>query len=335
MAAKRAGRWTVYLPNSPRIISAASIVGPKEGQGPLAQHFDVVEQDSMRGKTSPEKAERLFMQDACNRALAQIALRPEDVDYFLGGDLLNQVVTAAFVARDLQSPFLGLYGACATIGSALSLASMLVDGDYAARVLVATSSHYQTAERQYRYPIELNIQRKATNQWTVTGAGAAVVAKEGAGPKITHVTVGRVVDYGLKDTNDMGAAMAPAAADALLRHLADLGRTPGDYDLILTGDLAGYGKKMFNHLVSEAGITLGGKHQDAGCLIFSPQQEVGAGGSGCACSAVVFLGYVLRELASTRWQRVLLIPTGALFSPLTYQQGESIPCVAHAIAVEV
>jgi stage V sporulation protein AD len=334
VSSKRIGRWTIEFSGNPRIVSAASVVGPKEGEGPLRQYFDVVEQDPMRGEKTAERAERRFMEDACNLALAQLQLKSEDVDLFLGGDLLNQEITASFTARMLQIPFAGLYSACATIGSALALGAGLVDGMYAGTVLVAGASHYQTAERQYRYPIELNVQRKATNQWTVTGGGAAVIAKEGDGPKITQATIGRVVDYGLKDTNDMGSAMAPAAADTLLRHLADTGHTPGDYDLILTGDLATHGKKMFNHLVSEAGVTLGGKHQDAGSLIFSPRQNAGAGGSGCACAAVVMFGYVLKEMAATRWHRVLVLPTGSLHSPVSYQQGESMPCIAHAIVLE-
>ncbi|MGI6083071.1 MAG: stage V sporulation protein AD [Limnochordia bacterium] len=334
MTSRRLGRWTVHFPGSPRIVSAASVVGPKEGEGPLRSYFDVIESDPMRGEACPEAAERRFMEEACNRAIRLLNLKNDDIDIFLGGDLLNQVITAGFTARSLQIPFLGLYSACATVGAALMLAGTLVDCDWVTTALVAASSHYQTAERQFRYPIELNIQRKPTNQWTVTGAGAAVIAKQGEGPKLTHATIGRVVDYGLKDTNDMGCTMAPAAADTLLRHLADTGRTPGDYDLILTGDLAAYGAKMFRHLVKEASIGLGNKHQDAGQLIFSSQQKVGAGGSGCACVAVVGLGYVLKEMAAGRWHRVLLLPTGALFSPVTHMQGESIPCVAHAIVIE-
>jgi stage V sporulation protein AD len=331
---KRRGRWTLEFSGSPRIVSAASVVGPKEGEGPLRDYFDVVEQDPMRGEMCPEAAERRFMEDACNRVLQQVSLAGDDVDLFLAGDLLNQVISANFAARSLQIPFFGLYSACATIGAALTLGATLVDCDWVTTALVAGASHYQTAERQYRYPIELNVQRKQTNQWTVTGAGAALLAKQGEGPKITHATIGRVVDYGLKDTNDMGCAMAPAAADTFLRHLADVGRTPGDYDLILTGDLASYGKKMFRELVKQAGFGLGSKYEDAGDLIFSPQQQVGAGGSGCACPAVVSFGYVLKQMAATRWQRVLLLPTGALHSPVTYQQGESIPCVSHAVVVE-
>lgn len=324
----------MQFPNSPKIISAASIVGPKEGAGPLGKYFDVVQEDYMRNEPSAEKAERRFLQDACDRALSNLQLQAGDVQFYIAGDLLNQVISATFVGRRLAVPYLGVYNACASIADAITLGAMLVDGDFADRTLVGVSSHYQSAERQYRYPIELNIQRKATNQWTVSGAGAAIIAREGVGPRITHATLGRVVDYGLKDPNDMGCAMAPAAADTFLRHLHDTGRTPGDYDLILTGDLAAYGKSMFNELVKEAGITMGGKHQDAGALIFSAEQQVKAGGSGAACSAVVFFGYVLKEMAAGRWHRVLLLPTGCLHSPVSYQQGETLPCIAHAVVVE-
>lgn len=330
----RVGRWTVQLQHNPRIIAAASVVGPREGAGPLGTYFDEVMSDYMQGETSAEVAERRFMADACDKALAMAQLNRDEIDLFMAGDLLNQTITSSFTARSLQIPFMGLFNACATIGEALTLASIFIDGDYAQRILVAASSHYQSAERQYRYPIELNIARKQTNQWTVSGAGAAVISKEGEGPKITHATVGRVVDYGLKDVNDMGCAMAPAAADTLLRHLSDTGRTVGDYDLILTGDLASYGKKMFNELVKEAGVTLGGKHLDAGDMMYSQKQQPGAGGSGAACSAVTIFGYVLKEMANTRWHRVLALPTGSLHNPLTYQQGESIPGIAHAIVIE-
>lgn len=331
---KRVGRWTMTFPNTPRIISASSIVGPKEGDGPLGQYFDKIDSEYMRGELIAEVAERRFMQDACDQALSEAKLSIQDIDLFLAGDLLNQIITSSFVARKLEAPFVGLFNACATIGEALTLAATLVDGDFVARALVATSSHYQTAERQYRYPIELNIARADTNHWTVSAGAAAIIAREGMGPKITHATLGRVMDYGLKDVNDMGSSMAPAAADTLLRHFQDTGRTPGDYDLIMTGDLGAYGKKMFNLLVKEAGITLGGKHQDAGDMMYSQKQQAGAGGSGAACSAVTIFGYVLKEMANTRWHRVLVIPTGSLHNKVTYDHGESMPAIAHAVVLE-
>lgn len=331
---KRAGRWTITLPSKPRFLGYATNVGPEEGKGMLGQYYDSVQTDYMRGLFSAEQAERLYMREACDHALSKANCLPTDMDMFIAGDLLNQIVTANFVARDLQIPFIGVYNACASIGDALTLSGIMIDGNYADKVLISVSSHYQTAERQYRYPIEHNIQRKAANQCTVTGAAAAVLGYGEIGPQITHLTVGQVVDYGLKDPNHMGAAMAPAAADTFLRHMADLGATPADYDLILTGDLAAYGKTLFTHLIRQAGFSLGNKYQDAATLIYSQQQQVNAGGSGAACLAVVLFGYIFKEMAKGRWRRVLALATGALFSPISYKQGESIPCVAHAIVIE-
>lgn len=332
-AHKRVGKYTVAIERV-HLAGRAAVVGPQEGKGPLASYFDHIESDSMCGERTAEKAERHFLRTACRLALQSTGLQPDQIDYFFSGDLLNQLVSSNFVAHSLGIPFYGLFNACATIAEGLALGSMLVDGGFADRVLVGASSHYQTAERQYRYPIELNVQRKATNQWTTTGAGAAVLAREGSGPRITLHTAGRVMDYGLKDVNDMGSAMAPAAADTLLRHLSDTNQSVGDYDLILTGDLGRQGSKMFRMLVKDAGITLGGKHQDGGVMMFSPEQEPGAGASGAACSATVILGYVLKEMENSRFRRVLCLPTGSLHSPLSYQQGESIPTISHAIAIE-
>lgn len=333
-AIKRRGRYTVAI-DQVRIAARAAVVGPREGAGPLGPWFDHVESDYMAHQPTAEKAERYYLEKATQMTLQHVRLSPDEIDFFLSGDLLNQIITSTFTARGLGIPFFGLFNACATFGAALSLGSMLIDGGFADRVLVGVASHYQSAERQYRYPIELNLQRKATNQWTVSGAGAALLAREGSGPRISLLTPGRVVDYGLTDVNDMGSAMAPAAADTLLRHLEDTGQSIGDYDLILTGDLASQGSKMFRMLVKEkAGITLGGKHQDCGCLIYGPSQQVGAGGSGAACSATVILGYILKEMENTRYRRVLAITTGSLHNPLTAAQGETIPCIAHAVALE-
>lgn len=333
-AHKRQGKHTLVIDNV-RIAERATVVGPREGAGPMGKWFDQVETDHMVEQPTPEKAERYFLKQAIQLVLQKANLSPDDIDVFLSGDLLNQVVTSNFTARDMGIPFFGLFSACATFGAGLSLGSVLVDSGFATRVLVSASSHYQSVERQYRYPIELNVQRKATNQWTVSGAGATILAREGSGPRITHVTPGRVVDYGLSDTNDMGSAMAPAAADTLLRHLTDTGRSIGDYDLIITGDLSSQGSKMFRFLAKESGITLGNTHQDCGVLIYSPEQQPGAGGSGAACSTTVILSYVLKEMANTRYRRVLAIPTGALHNPLTASQGETIPCIAHAVVLEM
>lgn len=331
--AKRTGT-TVVFAQPPVLAGHYTVVGPKEGAGPLGTYVDEVIQEPMFGESTPEKAERRFLRHACQQVLHRTRVKPEEIQYFVSGDLLNQIISATFVARDLQIPYIGIFGACSTSVEGLALGAMLIDGGFADRVLVATCSNYFAAERQYRYPIELNVKRKATAQWTVTGAAAALLSRDGSGPRVTAATMGRVVDYGLKDPNDMGSAMAPAAADTLLRHLADMGRTPGDYDLILTGDLAGVGKKLFQRLVQEAGFTLGNKHQDAGAMMFYPHQQAGAGGSGCACSAVGLLGYGIKEMVQGRYRRILAIATGSLHSPLTYQQGETIPAIAHAVVVE-
>ncbi|HET7559670.1 MAG TPA: stage V sporulation protein AD [Limnochordia bacterium] len=334
-ALTRLGRQTVAFQSPPRLIGHYTVVGPDEASGPLGATFDAVIDDPMAGLTTPEKAERAFYRRAVQGALAAARLQPEEIDFFIGGDLMDQITSSTFTARELDIPYLGVFGACSTICEALGLAAMLTDGGFAERVLVGTASHYHTAERQFRYPIELNVQPKATNIRTVTGAAAAVVAPQGDGFKITHATFGRVVDYGLTDANDMGSAMAPAAAHTLLAHFEETQRTPGDYDLILTGDLSRVGQKFFRSLVKEAGFSLGETHKDAGVLIFSGTQKPGAGGSGAACSAVTTLGYVVREMVQGRFRRVLILATGALLSPKTTLQKESIPTIAHGIVLEV
>jgi len=336
IAVQRLGEYTVQLRQPPRIVGAFTLMGPREGAGPLGQYFDAIVDDDMWGEVSAEKAERKYLEHAARRALDQAGLAEQDVDYLIAGDLLNQIVSATFSARSLGIPYLGVFAACATSALGLGLAAMLVDGGYARRVLVATASHYQSVERQYRYPIELNIQRKETNQWTATGGAAAVVAPpgEGAGPRITRITFGRVVDWGIKDANDMGAAMAPAACDTLLRHFQDTNTTPGDYDLIITGDLAKVGSKLFRALVERVGVTLGGKHMDGGASMYGTAPWAGAGASGSVCSMAVLLGYVYKEMARGRYRRVLALPTGCLHSPTTWQQGDSCPGISHAIALE-
>ncbi|NLY10294.1 MAG: stage V sporulation protein AD [Firmicutes bacterium] len=335
MAENRVGQQTIVFRNPPRIISSFATVGPDEGKGPLAQYFNDILEDPMLGQKTAEKAELKMLESTIEQTLAQAKLKKEEIHYYISGDLLNQIISSSFSARTLGVPFIGIYGACSSYAEGLGLGSVLIDGSYADKVLVATTSHYQTAERQFRYPIELNIQRKTSNQVTVTGAGVSILANAGDGIKVTHATFGKVIDMGLKDVNDMGSAMAPAAVDTLVQHLQDTNRSVADYDLILTGDLASQGKKMFGLLAKEKGISLGNKHQDAGDLIFSPQQDVGAGASGCACAAVVTIGYVMKEMYQGRFRRVLLIATGALMNALTFQQGESIPGIGHAIVLEV
>lgn len=320
------------------IVGAAAVAGPLEAEGPLGAEYDQTYPDLLIGQPSFEKAERQMMIDACGLALSKANLteKPPKVDYFLAGDLLNQIITSSFSGLQLGVPFLGLYGACSTLAEALGLGAMLIDGGFADRVLCSVSSHNATAERQYRYPTEYGSQRKPYAQWTVTGSGAVVLAASGSGPRITHVTIGKVNDMGIKDPFDQGAAMAPAAVDTIVNHLRDTGRSPDYYDLIVTGDLARFGQEMAIRLAADRGVDLGDRYHDCGVMIYdNTRQDVHSGGSGCASSAIVFCGHLLKEVARGNLRRILLVATGALLSPTTFQQGENIPTVAHAVAVEV
>lgn len=333
-ATKKLGKQTIAFNNPPVIIGAASIVGPKEGQGPLGKEFDVVLPDTLAGEQTWEKAERLMLKTSCEMAVQKSKLTPDDIDFMMAGDLLNQIISANFAARDLGIPFLGLYGACSTMFEGMSLGSMLVDGGFANHVLTAASSHYDTAERQYRFPTEMGVQRPLTAQWTVTGAGSVVLAAGGKGPAITHITVGKVVDLGITDANDMGSAMAPAAADTIIQHFKDTGRKPSDYDLIFTGDLASIGRALTEQLVKQAGYDISNNFTDCGILIFDPSQDTHAGGSGCGCSAVVLTGYLLKKIISGKYKRILGVGTGALLSTTSTLQGESIPGIGHAVVID-
>lgn len=333
-APKKKGKQTVTFQNPPVIISTASVVGSREGDGPLAGTFDKVVTDSYCGEGSWEKAEQRMMCDSMKKALQKAGLKENDIDFMLAGDLLNQIISSSFTARSMGIPFLGLYGACSTMYLGLAVASMLIDGGFADRVLTGTSSHYCTAERQYRFPVELGVQRSMTAQWTVTGAGSAILAGSGDGPVVTHATVGKVIDLGQGDAQDMGAAMAPAAADTIARHFMDTGRDPDDYDLIITGDLGAFGKKLAEKLVKQKGYDISKRYTDCGILIFSGSQDVHAGGSGCGCSAVVTCGYLMDLLNSGRYRRILGIGTGALLSCCSVQQGETVPGIGHAVVIE-
>ncbi|MDF9408984.1 stage V sporulation protein AD [Pelotomaculum isophthalicicum JI] len=334
-APKKNGIQTVYFKNPPVIIAAASIVGCLEGEGPLGKTFDQVVNDTYYGEKTWEKAEQRMMLETMQKALEKAGLQVKDIDYMLAGDLLNQIITANFTARVLGIPFLGLYGACSTMYEGMALGAMLIDGGFAEKVLVGASSHYSTAERQYRFPTEMGNQRPMTAQWTVTGAGAAVLAREGSGPVITHATIGKVVDLGQGDAQNMGAAMAPAAADTITCHLQDTSRQPDYYDLIITGDLGAYGKKLTGQLVTQYGYDISDRYTDCGILIYSASQDVHAGGSGCGCSAVVTCGYLMESLRSGKYKRLLGIGTGALLSPCSVQQGETVPGIGHAVVIEM
>lgn len=331
---KRIGKGTIMFGQPPVIAAAASVVGAKEGQGPLGNTFDKVIADPYYGESSWEKAEQKMLAEAIQMVLDKAGKQPDDVQFLLAGDLLNQIISANYTASKFDIPFLGLYGACSTMAEGLALAAMLVDGGFAESVIVATSSHQYTSERQYRFPTEQGVQRPLSAQWTVTGAASFLVSRYGNGPHITHATIGRVVDLGTRDMSDLGSAMAPAAVDTMVRHFQDSRRNPQDYDLIATGDLARIGSTLAVQLAQAKGYALGDNYVDCGVLIYSEDQDVHAGGSGCACSGVVTAGYLMQQLARPEIRRVLCIGTGALFSPTSVYQGESIPCIGHAVALE-
>ena len=335
MPTKKLGRQTVALADPPAIIGHANVVGKKEGDGPLANSFDHIEQDDTFGEKTWEKAETAMQKMALASALDKAGQAVSNLDYLFAGDLLNQCIGSGFAVRGQDVPFFGLYGACSTMGEGLSLAAMSIDGGFAQFAGAVTSSHFCTAERQYRTPLEYGGQRTPTAQWTVTGSGAVILAKAGPGPYVTHITTGKVVDKGIKDANNMGAAMAPAAYDTLTAHFRDTGRQPSFYDLIVTGDLGVLGKEILLDFFQRDGIELT-NYDDCGVLIFNPQtQDVHCGGSGCGCSATVLTGYLLNGMREGRWQRILFCPTGALLSPTSTQQGESIPCICHAVAISM
>ena len=334
MDSKKLGAQTAAFSNPPVIIGHGNIVGKKEGQGPLASRFDYVSQDDYFGEKTWEKAECTMQKKALANALANAGKVGADLDFLLAGDLLNQCISSSYAAREQQVPFLGLYGACSTMAESLLLAAMLIDGGFGKLAAAVTSSHFCTAERQYRNPLEHGNQRTPTAQWTVTGSGAVILADWGRGPRVTHATVGKIVDKGITDANNMGAAMAPAAYDTLKAHFADTGRTPEDYDLIVTGDLGKLGHEIVTDFFAKDGVKLS-HYTDCGLLIYDlEEQDVHCGGSGCGCAASVLTAHLLPSLEEGRWKRILFCPTGALLSPTSTQQGESIPSICHAVAIE-
>lgn len=338
MAGPKKQGQTVTFQYPPVIIATATAVGAKEGRGPLGNTFDKVIEDPYHGEKTWEKAERRYLEDAVNTALAKAGLKPEEVDFFLAGDLCNQITASGFTARQLGIPFLGLYGACASFFEGLALGAMLVDGGFADRVLVAASSHCCTAERQFRFPTEQGVQRSMTAQWTVTGAGAAILARPGtggSGPVITHATVGRVIDLGIGDPSDFGSAMAPAAADTIISHFRDTARGAAAFDMVITGDLGHYGRSVAAKLLQDHGYDPGGKFEDCGILIYDrAKQDTHAGGSGCGCSAAVFCGHLMQGLQQKKINRLLGVGTGALLSAITSKQGETIPAIGHGVVVQ-
>lgn len=328
------GRQSIVFDRCPAILAAGAIGGKKESEGPLAAYFDGTTADTTFRQLSWEKAESKMQAVALETAKRKAGLKDADLDALFSGDLLNQCVSSSFAVRDTGVPFFGLYGACSTMAEATSLAAMAVNGGYTRVAAAMSSSHFASAERQYRFPLGYGGQRTPTAQWTVTGAGCLILGQREQGPFINAATVGSVVDYGIKDAANMGAAMAPAAFQTIRAHLDDLGRSPEDYDLIVTGDLGAVGKELLLDLFRREGISLGGVYQDCGTMIYDlNRQDVHAGGSGCGCGSVVLCGYLMGQLLKGKLRHILFCGTGALLSPLTTQQGESIPAVCHAVAI--
>ena len=329
------GKQSLCFTEAPFIISTANIVGKKEGEGPLAGHFDVIGEDDKFGQNTWEEAESTLQKEAFTMAVGRAGLKKEDIRYLFAGDLLGQTMATSFGVLDFQVPLFGLYGACSTCGESLSLGAMCVAAGYADHVVTMTSSHFASAEKQFRFPLEYANQRPKSATWTVTGSAAFVLGKERGMAKITGITTGKIVDFGIKDSMNMGGCMAPAACDTIARNFSDFGRKPSDYDAVFTGDLGSIGQKILLDLLSEQNIQLSPIHKDCGILIYdNPSQDTHAGGSGCGCSAVVLASYILPKVVSGEWKRILFVPTGALLSKVSFNEGDSIPGIAHGVVIE-
>lgn len=333
---QKIGKQTVKFDAPPTIVQTASIVGPKEADGPLASYFDNCLEDEFWGENSWEKAESKIIKETVNTVVSKSGLPSDKIDYCFAGDLLNQCISSSFGLRELNIPFFGIFGACSTFVEALMLGAIFTESGAGENVICAASSHFCSAEKQFRFPLELGNQRPQSAQWTVTGSGAAIVSKNGTGPYITHITPGKIVDMGIKDANNMGAAMAGAAEDTLVSHFKDTGRKPSYYDAIFTGDLGHIGKDILIDLASSKGYNIRANYNDCGVLMFDKEkQDTHSGGSGCGCIATVFSGYVYQMLQEQKYKKVLMIATGALMNSTSSQQGESIPGIAHAISIEI
>lgn len=334
MSTKKVGNQTVVFQNPPVIISKYNVVGPKEGQGPLKDTFDMILPDNYGGEKSWEKTEMKMLETTMTKAAQKANIPLDGIDYNLAGDLLNQIISSNYAARQVGLPFIGLYGACSTMALSSALGAMLIDGGFASKVLCSASSHHDTAERQYRLPTEQGSQRTMSAQWTVTGAGTILLADSGSGPKITSATIGRILDYGESDASNMGAAMAPAVADTILNHCNDLKREPDYYDMIISGDLGMVGLQLLMEVLKRSGLKMSNNFTDCGILIYDSKQDAHAGGSGCGCSAVVLTGHIIKKLQTKELNKVLFVGSGSLHSSVSIQQGESIPAIGHAIAIE-
>lgn len=339
---KSAGKQSIAFKNPPYIIAEASLVGKKEGEGPLGSLFDQVIEDPMIGKDNWEEAESELMKLTAEKVLMKAGLKNTDIRYLIGGDLLGQLIATSFGIAQLQIPLFGVYGACSTMGEAMTLGAILVEGGYADRVLSITSSHFAGAEKQFRFPLDYGNQRPYSASWTVTGSGAVIIADHSAKKEVAErdiiirgVTSGKIVDYGIKDSMNMGAAMAPAAFETIKQNFEDFNITPDYYDRIITGDLGYVGKNILIELLKEKDYDIRDQYMDCGIEIFDKDtQDTHAGGSGCGCSAVTFTAYVLKQLKEGVWKRVLFVPTGALLSQVSFNEGNTVPGIAHALMVE-
>ena len=348
---KTHGNQTVYLKNAPLIVGSYSVAGRKEGKGPLGGTFNQIVDDDYFGEKTHEAAEQKMFEAAISGAIRDAGLKAAEIDMLLSGDLLNQITSSSFAARSFDVAFVGLYGACSTMALTLAIGACLVDAGYFSRIAVSAGSHFATAERQYRTPLELGNERSPLSQWTVTGCGACVISASHerrilprpahssatsvrSTPRITAVTFGKVSDWGTIDVNNMGAAMAPAAAATLVSHFKDTGRTPDDYDAIFSGDLGKLGETILRDLLANANYPVDARYSDCGRLIFGVDQNAYQGGSGCGCSAVVLNGFIMEKLRGREYKRILFVATGALLSPTSSYQGNTIPGIAHAIVIE-
>lgn len=329
------GLQSIAFRQSPYLVSSASVVGKKEGEGPLGKLFDVVETENLFGEDTWENAESAMQKEACALAMGKAHIEKEEVRFLFGGDLLRQGIATSMGVESFQIPVFGLFGACSTSGEALALASMSVAAGYGDYMLAVTSSHFGSAEKEFRFPLSYANQRPLSAQWTVTGSGAFLIGKKRSHVRITGITAGKIVDYGLKDSQNMGACMAPAAADTIERNLKDFDRVPEDYDRIVTGDLGYVGQSILFDLMRGKEIDIKNNHMDCGMIIFDQnKQDTHAGGSGCGCAASVLSAYVLPKLKRGEWKRVLFVPTGALMSTVSFNEGSSVPGIAHGIVLE-
>lgn len=353
MAKKQVGKQTIRFLHPPVIQGAASVVGKKEGEGPYGEWFDCIEKDPKMGGDSWEEAEGKFQEKAAKLAIEHAGLQQKEIRYIVAGDLLGQLMASSFGLLSLQIPLFGVYGACSTMGESMGIAAMIVEGGFADHVLALTSSHFASAEKQFRFPLGYGNQRPKASTWTATGSGAVVISKsvleeekeshkigqnyskealkEKGKVHIEGITTGKVIDFGIKDSMNMGACMAPAAAEVIAQNLHDLGVKPDYYDKIITGDLGKVGKDIVLDYLKAKGFDISKQYMDCGIEIYGEEQQVHAGGSGCGCSAVMLTGYILKMLEKNKWHRILFVPTGALLSQVSYNEGNSVPGTAHAV----